>query len=75
MTLDDDWNGTIVILAMTLIYEFIDSVVAITILRLRRIDFRLVIFEMKTKCPVETRYVGIREISTKGVKKIGKHMV
>jgi hypothetical protein len=33
-----------------------------------------VIFEVKTKCPVEPRYVGIQQISTKGVKKNGKHM-
>jgi hypothetical protein len=71
MTLDDDWNGTVVILVMTYIYEFIDSIIAITILRLHRIDFRLVIFEAKTKCSVETRYVGICQISTKGDKKMG----
>jgi hypothetical protein len=39
--------GTIVTLAITGIYEFIDSVVAITILRMRRIDFRHATFEIK----------------------------
>jgi hypothetical protein len=35
-----------------------------------------VIFELKTKCSMVPRYVGIREISTKGVKKrCETHMV
>ncbi len=49
----------------------IDSIVAITILRLRRDWFQTWIFEVKTKCSIETRYVGICQISTKGVKKMG----
>ena len=61
--------GTIVILAITGIYEFIDSVVAITILRMCSIDFRHLIFEIKKECTLEPRYVGIREIGTKGIKK------